>query len=351
MLETLIVSLPVAFSAVVFTLALVTEPHDLVLQRITAPSVMEDRGYPAETLADLLENKINTIVVDAASMHRPRGLEIDTADSPIDQFTDIMKVGAPVRATQRLLGFVHYIADVSFLELQDQTYRVNLRIRDANSLETLRLQQLHGDQDQVDALLDGVASGIVGFIEPYIMAAYLYNKALDAGAEPPNFDEVLTYIHDRLPSTNPTHRAWFYNLLGKIAEQSDDVDAATEYYQAALNWQPGFPLALINWGHTLAASSQYDQAIERYRAALAIDTSLPIAHLYLAQALLAEGEFKQALAALAQARRLAPDMAAVYELQASLYDDAGMPEFAESERQKARFALLRQPRQRIYEAM
>ena len=63
----------------------------------------------------------------------------------------------------------------------------------------------------------------------------------------------------------------FYNLLGRIAEQSDDLDAATDYYQAALRWRPEFPLALVNWGHALAASSQYEQAIERYRAALAID--------------------------------------------------------------------------------
>ena len=351
MLDLLIVSLPVAFSALVFTLALATDPHDLVLQRITAPSVLQDRGYPAETLADLLENKINTIVIDAASMYKPKGLEIDTTDTAIDQFTDIMKVGAPVRATQRLLGFVDYIADVSFLELQDQTYRVNLRIRDANSLETLRLQELHGDQDQVDDLLDGVARGIVGFIEPYIMAAYLYNKALDSGTEPPNFDEALTYIRDRLPSTDPSYRAWFYNLLGRIAERSDDVDAATSYYEAALRWQPKFPLALVNWGHALAGSFQYDQAIERYRAALAIDPDLAIAHLYLAEALLAQGEFEEALAEMARARRLAPDMARIYELQAGLYEDVGLPEFAESERLKAHIALLRQPRQRVYDAM
>jgi len=351
MLDLIVVALPVAFSALVFSLALATDPHDLVLQRITAPSVLQDRGYPAETLADLLENKINTIVDDAASTYKTKGIEIDTSDTAIDQFTDILKVGAPVRATQRLLGFVNYIADVSFLELQDQTFRVNLRIRDANSLETLRLQELHGNEDQVDDLLDGVARGIVGFIEPYIMAAYLYNRALDSGVEPPNFDEALTYIRDRLPSTDPSYRAWFYSLLGKIAERSHDVDAATNYYQAALRWQPGFPPALVNWGHALAGSFQYDQAIERYRAALAIDPDLAIAHLYLAEALLAEGEFKEALAEMARARMLAPDMVRVYELQAGLYEDVGLPEFAESERQKAQVALLRQPRQRVYEAM
>jgi tetratricopeptide (TPR) repeat protein len=351
MLETMIVSLPVAFSAVVFTLALATDPHDLVLQRITAPSVMQDRGYPPEALADLLENKINTIVVDAASSYRTKGIEIDTSDTAIDQFSDILQVGAPVRATQRLLGFVHYIADVSFVELQDQSYRVNLRIRDANSLATLRLQELHGGQDQVDDLLDGVASDIVGFIEPYIMAAWLYNRALDSGTGPRRFDEVLDFIHDRLPSIEPRYRAWFYNLLGRIAARSDDLDGAADYYQAALRWRPEFAPALVNWGHALAASSQYEQAIERYRAALAIDPDLPIAQLYLAQALLAEGELKQGLAALAQARRLAPDMVRSYELQADLYEEAGLPEFAERERLEARLALLRQPRQRIYEAM
>lgn len=351
MLEWLVVAFPVAATAVVFTLALATDPHDFVVQRITAPTVFEERGYPAETLADQLEIKITGIVNDAASMHHRRGVEISTTDTAIDEFVDIVKVGQPIRATQRLLGMVDYIADVSFIEETDKRLSVHFRIRDADTLQTLRLHKVDAAEGQVDLLLNHVATEVVSFIDPYIMAAHLYNTATIDAAGTPDFAETIAYIDAWLPKIRDADRPWFYNLLGIIAERSGERQTAIDYYQEALRWRPGFALAEVNWGEALYASGRQDQAIEHYRAALASEPGLAIAHVDLAAALLAGEDFEGAVAQLARARALAPEMARTYEIQADLYEDVGLPELATDERQRAQLARIRQPRQRLYDAM
>ena len=55
MLDWLLVVAPLAFSALVFGLALGTNPIDISLQTITTPSALEDRGYAADTMFELLE--------------------------------------------------------------------------------------------------------------------------------------------------------------------------------------------------------------------------------------------------------------------------------------------------------
>lgn len=346
----LLVAVPVGVTAVVFGVALSTDPHDVIMQRITAPQSLENRGYPAETLADLLETEVTEIVRQATTTHHRQGIEIDTSTTAIDQFADTINVAQPIRATQRLLGMVDYIVDVNILEHQDKALLIHLRIRDANYLGTLELVRTDAGDKPFEETLKVVAGQIVGFSEPYIMAAYLYKTALRKSG-PKDFDSTRRFIKGWLPRIRPADRPWAYNLLGLIAEQSDEPEMAMAYFREALPWQPKFALAQVNWGHVLSKSGDNQGAIAHYQAALAINPKLAIAHLYLAETLVAERDFKQALAQLARARALAPELAQTYQVAAALYEYAGLPDRASSARGRARLARVRQPHQSYYDAM
>ena len=62
MLEWLLVVAPVAFSALVFTLAIGSQPVDVALQHITTPEFLEQQGYAPSTLDDIIERNIAEIV-------------------------------------------------------------------------------------------------------------------------------------------------------------------------------------------------------------------------------------------------------------------------------------------------
>jgi tetratricopeptide (TPR) repeat protein len=345
MIEWLLVGLPVAATALVFSLALATDPHDLILRRITAPASIEQRGYPNETLADLLNNEVSRIMSEASTLHRENQIEIGIDDTTADQFANILNVLQPIRATQRLLGMVNHIADLSIVEHGDKTIAVHLRILDGDFSGTLQMASTTAATSPFEDTLGEVAAQIVGIAEPYVMAAYLYNQGAAGSAA------TMAFLKQWLPEIDPADRPWASNLLGMIAARSDAPAMAMAHYQEALRWQPDFALAYANQGRLLYDQGELQGAIDFYRAALGLAPDLAIAHVYLAQALVAEAKFAEALAELEQARALAPELAQTYEVQAALYDDAGLTERAASERQRAQLARLRQPRQTFYDAM
>ena len=347
MLEMLLVGVPIAFSALVFGAALVTVPHDIVFQEITAPNSLEYRGYPEQTLAALLEDKIDAIVDGAASLQVPKGIDTGLAEEPINAFLDTLGLSEPVRATQRLLGMVDYVVDINVLGSPDWNVVVTVRISD-DELNTLELSELRGDVREFDALLDRAAREIMAVAEPYIMATYLYNTRA-----PDRSDVVvpLTYVKNMLPAVPLSTRPWFYNLLGRVAEDTDDLDLAVAYYERALSLNPWFPLAQTNLGRVYHRRGEYAKAVEHYRRALGSAEDLAIAHVYWAEAALAQGRFKQALAQLAEAQRIAPEFARIYEARAAILEHAGLPDRAEEQRQRAALARTREPRQGFYDAV
>jgi tetratricopeptide (TPR) repeat protein len=348
MIEWLLVAAPVAFSTLVFGLALGTNPIDVSLQEVSAPSALEDRGYAAPTIFELLERRIGAIVASAGSERAPETIEVGTPDTAINAYAEIVNVQAPVRATQRLLHLVDYVAEIRFVSGEEQAVTATLRIRDSNTLQLRKFDQIEGDLDAFEDLLDQVAKSIVAFVDPYIMAAYLYNRAID-GEE--SYDQVVQYVKEEIATVGPDFQPWFYNLLGQVAARSDDPRLAVEYYKEAIRIDEEFYLAYLNWGQVLAGRGQAAEAIELYRAALRIKPDAAMAHVYLAEALRAREQYAAALAELAKAEALAPEFAAVYTTRAAIFQQIGLPDLAQRARVRAETALRRQPRQNRYDTV
>jgi tetratricopeptide (TPR) repeat protein len=348
MFDWLVVVAPVAFSAVVFALALGTNPIDISLQEVSVPSVLEDRGYAAPTVFELLERRIGAIVDGAGSERVPETIDVGTPNTAINAYAEIINVEAPVRATQRLLGMVDYIAEIRLVSGEEKAITATLRIRDSNTLNLLKFDQIQGDIDAFEDLLDQVAKSIVSFLDPYIMAAYLYNTAMEGDA---SYDHVVQHVKEVIVVVDEDFLPWFYNLLGQVAVQSGEPSLAIEYYKEAIRIDQDFSLAYLNWGHALAGLGQPAEAIELYRAGLSINPDAAVANVYLAEALLEREQLAAALAELARAELLAPDFAAIYTTRAAIFQAMGLPDLAERARVRADTALRRQPQQNRYDTL
>ena len=129
LLDWLLVGLPVAATALVFSLALATDPHDLIMRRITAPQSVAQRGYPADDHWPICSRtRSPRSPTGATSLHHEHRIEIGRDETAADQFANIINVLQPIRATQRLLGMVDHIVDIEIVEHTDKTIVVHLRI-------------------------------------------------------------------------------------------------------------------------------------------------------------------------------------------------------------------------------
>lgn len=343
----LLVAAPIAFSVLVFGLALGTDPVDVSLQEVTAPSALEDRGYDATTIYGLLDRKIHAIVLEAGSARVPETIEVGTPDTAINAYAEIVNVERPVRATQRLLNMVNYVASVHFVSGDDKQIIATLRIRDSNTLRLLKFESVTGNEDNLDELMGEIANVVVGTLDPYILTVYQYQHAL----QEKNFQDVLAYAEKMIPVVTQDLLPWYYNLLGQVAEQLGDSDLAVAYYKEAISLDGGFYLAYIDWGHALAGQGRHAEAIALYREALDINADVPIAHVYLAEALSAQQRFEEALAEIAKAEALAPEFAELYAARAHILAQLDFPELARRASLRARTALLRQPHQNLYDTL
>jgi tetratricopeptide (TPR) repeat protein len=348
MIEWLLVVAPVAFSALVFGLALGTNPIDISLQEVTTPSVLEERGYAAATIFELLERNIGAIVDGAGSARVPERIEVGTPDTAINAYAEIVNVERPVRATQRLLNLVDYVAEIHFVSGEDKAVTATVRIRDSNTLRLLKFDKIEGQVDAFEDLLDQIARSIVSFLDPYIMAAYLYNKSIQDRV---SYGDAVHYAKQVIVVVDENFLPWFYNLLGQMSDRSDDPGLAIEYYKEAIGIDSKFYLAYINWGHALARLGREAEAIELYHAALSMKPDVAVARVYLAEALLEREQFQEALAELAKAEVLAPEFAAIYTTRAAIFEQVGLPDLAQRARVRADTAVRRQPQQNRYDTL
>jgi tetratricopeptide (TPR) repeat protein len=370
MLEWVLVVAPVAFSALVFSLAVGSQPIDVALQHITTPEFLEGQGYAPGALDDIIERKIAEIVDGAASLQAPRRIDVGTPETTVNAFADMADLVQPVRATQRFLGMVDYIAEIHFLSdevfegtvrlsdtqwefeaNQDEVVVATLRIRDSDTLRIAKYQEIEAGFEDFDDLLDRVAREIVGFVDPYILVLYLYNEAIRDPLDDVTLLDTVNYLKGAMPLVSARDRHQYLNLLCRISNELNELELAIEYCREAVRWRPAFALAHANWGAALANLDRDNEAIEHYEAALQIQPDLVIARVYLAELLRERRRYDEALAELALAQARAPELARIYEMRGLVYEEVGIPELAQRQRHRADVARARQPRQSYFDAL
>jgi len=99
------------------------------------------------------------------------------------------------------------------------------------------------------------------------------------------------------------------HLLGLLAMQAGQLEAAEDLIRRAIAMKPEVADPYINLGNLLAQRGKFEQAVAEYRRALAINPGSPEAHNNLGNALRGAGKYEESLACFDKAIALQPDYA------------------------------------------
>jgi predicted O-linked N-acetylglucosamine transferase (SPINDLY family) len=125
------------------------------------------------------------------------------------------------------------------------------------------------------------------------------------------------------------------HLLGLIASQVGQHEAAIACIGQALGYKPDFPEAHYNLGNVLSGRGKLEEAVAHYQQAVRLKPDFVEAHNNLGLALQAQGKLKEARVSLREALRLRPDFAEAHNNLGNVRKQRGKWEEAAGHYQQA----------------
>lgn len=154
------------------------------------------------------------------------------------------------------------------------------------------------DEAAIDRYFRSAAVELLRALDPYVVAFYHFQT-----------DKALAEreASQLIGPTNP-QRKWALNLLGYIAADRGDYDAAIDWYKRAVaaDKDDSFAIAYTNWGNALRAKGDPDAAIEKFQRATEIDPKYAFAFSNWGIALADKGDSAGAMDKHAHAAKLDP---------------------------------------------
>ena len=127
-------------------------------------------------------------------------------------------------------------------------------------------------------------------------------------------------IYHQILQTNP-EQPQALHMLGVIASQAGNHDAAVELISKALNFNPVDAEAHFNLGNVLRSLGRQDEAVASYRKALAIAPDYTEAHFNLGNVLNELGRLNEAVVSYNKTLKIAPDYAEVHNNIGNVFKD------------------------------
>lgn len=161
-----------------------------------------------------------------------------------------------------------------------------------------------------------MATATIAELDRLVQTAIQYHHAGKLASAEPIYRQVL--------ERDPDH-ADAMALLGLIAHQTGNQDAAIELIERSLEFAPAVPWPHNNLGEAYRAAARIDDAIERYRTAIEIKPDYADAWNNLGIALAAKGQLSQAEEAYRTATHHNPRSAQAHANLGDLLDQTGRP--------------------------
>ncbi len=183
---------------------------------------------------------------------------------------------------------------------------LRLRVFRGSGMKIISLPPI-GDQTgeaEIDRYFHAAALELLRELDPYVVAFFLYRTDKEAARR-----EALQLIAPSHPQ-----RKWAFNLLGFIAADNGDHDAAIGWYRRAIaaDQKDRFAVAYNNWGVALRAKGDPDGAIAKYQRAIELDSENAFAYSNWGDALSDKGDLDGAIAKHARAAELDPQSGFAY---------------------------------------
>lgn len=299
MLDNLL-SIPVLAVGAFFAVSYFISPDTIVIQNISVPPSMEDQGYTGDVATTMLSDSIAR-VSDAAGTNRGAFVAEETAQAKsVEALSDWFGLAQPIRATQVALGFLPYSFSGEFVEDGDELV---LRIRGQSSEYWHFNMVKRGPKDDVDALLEEAAIGLLKELDPYLIAVYHFRHEIPS-REFPKTKDAIDHALVHAPRAN---LPWVYALWAHVLFFEGDLEGSIMKNRQAMALDPTFPRPMMRWGEALATMGLHDEAIGRFKKTLEIDPHYPEAIVYWAKSLIAQGKIKEATRKYEEAYNMSPD--------------------------------------------
>ncbi|MGQ9367321.1 tetratricopeptide repeat protein [Azospirillum sp. ST 5-10] len=314
------ISLPVLALSALVGYAVLFDPSPIAFHDIDVPPSLSYQGFTPEVFTAHLADEVRLINRKARTVKAVRDFHLPDGESAVDSITGHFKFLEPVLATQEMLGLVEFRVDGDVIK-RDDGYMLSIR-----GLDYYRKRAFETSVTATDprALVHSAAIDIARFIDPYVVASYYYETAVDAGnGDFANAERELRNCEAAMPR-DELH--WVHNLRGLIHVRKGEAQEAIRDYRKALEVRPDFVLAVYNWGNALALEGAYEDAIGKYQEALALDTDgarVPHAYTQWAVALIALKRDGEAVEMLRKARDADPEFAEAYNVWGKLLRDQG----------------------------
>lgn len=326
-----LVSLPVLALTALFGYAVLFDTSAVVFNDIDVPPTVQQLGYSPKVMASRLANEVRLIDQKARTVKDIRDFALPDNESAVNALGDYFKFGEPIKATQQLLGLVHYNFTGDVVKQGDD---LKLSVRGSAHDQNKMFNAVVVGKDP-EKLVQEMAVDIVRFIDPYIVASYAYEAARDGNKDYAPATREVRYCLVHMPKKD-LH--WAYNLYGLISAQQGKYDEAMERYNAALALKPDFVLTVYNVGNVLLEKKQYDQAIAKYKETLKLDSKLvrtPHAYTQWGVALTRQGQIDAAIPLFEKAIAVNPMYADAYYRLGLAYRDKGRTKDAQEMIQRA----------------
>lgn len=282
-------SLPVLAVAAFFTVSYFVNPGTIIIEDISVPHKLEDKGFNHEVAAGMLTEAVAKIADSAGTARGTQTSEITAQGRSVEALSDWFGLGQPIRSTQVALGFLPYTFAGEIVEKGDDLL---LTIKGESPAYWHFSIEEHGKADDVEALIERAAVRLMQEIDPYLVAVYHFrNEGPDSGY--PKTKAALDFC---LVHAQRRQLPWVYSLWGDMLRREGKYEDATIKFRQALTLDPTFPRPMMRWGNALANQGRHEEAIGRYKKTLEIEPDYP-------EALVAWGESLTALGQHDEARR------------------------------------------------
>ena len=280
-LRSILVDTAVLLLFVVLIIAGIMElrTHTSVLDPVSVPKDLADRGYSADVVAARLNDEMQKIIRDGSNVSALKQIETTADKSLATQLSaqrpdiDVPVSGISIQNAFRYLRYAFGFPETHIGgSVTHEGGQMQLVLRTSGPRGNSYYSVFTGAS--LDELLGLGAQQIIKERSPLLLAGYFFrNEDKDPGYK--KAEEALSLSVNR--SNDPS--GWPYFLWGQVFRKRKQFDEAIEKYKEAIKRDPNDAESYNNWGTVLSqqadilsgqgdvpgAQLKHEEAIEKYR--------------------------------------------------------------------------------------
>ncbi|MEI6558025.1 MAG: tetratricopeptide repeat protein [Rhodospirillaceae bacterium] len=340
-----LLAIPLLTGLAAFALAVFHNVEGVNIEALGVPAAMVAKtGYSSDIVIKRLADRMQSIERLAQSRASARDVMVQDDGGAAAILGDYFELTPMLRVVQTSFGLIPFTFSGEIV-IRGKEMEMILRGRDNSGHDTLI--RVQAPEDDLLGLIDKAAYEAVRVIDPTLLAAYQFKKDLLTR----DFTRTEDVIRRGLAAGSQDSPKWLYNLWGITLFQQADRDGAIDKFRKALEIDPTFTSASLNWGVVLArqgrnqeAIAKFNDVVNNWRRGDTPDT-LAAAFSEWGFSLALLGQTEAAIAKFRQATKTDPSFSDVYTSWAEVLSAAGRAD--EAQLMTAR-ALQLAPEEKVY---